>query len=197
MFNGMLTFSGVMYTPAHPRIEDVRIVDIAHHLSMICRYCGASRRFYSVAEHSVLVSQVVPPEHALQGLLHDATEAYVHDITRALKYNWLMWGYRVLEARNWRVIAHKFGVPELLHHTVKAADDAVLRAERLALMPPHSQWAVRPADAAPVQIIGWSPELAEDYYLQRFYELTRGHGCRFPNRRINRPRMLTLEGCAV
>ena len=196
MFDYMLTFTGAVYRPTHPRVEDVRIVDIAHHLSNCCRYSGACRRFYSVAEHSVLVSHVVPPEHALQGLLHDATEAYLHDITRALKYSWLMWGYRVLEARNWRVIAERFGVPVLMHREVKDADDAVLLAERLALMPASPVWQVSPRDAADVKVIGHPPELAEEYFLNRFYDLTRGRPLEIKCRR-NRQPLVSLEGCAV
>ncbi|MFN9113590.1 MAG: phosphohydrolase, partial [Bacteroidota bacterium] len=67
------TFSGIAFWPLDPKPEHVRIADIAHALSMKCRYNGHTRKFYSVAEHSVLVSRHVPEEDALWALLHDAS----------------------------------------------------------------------------------------------------------------------------
>ena len=61
----MQTYTGRQFWPIDPRANEVHIEDIAHALSMMCRYNGHCRTFYSVAEHSVLVSQHVPPEHAL------------------------------------------------------------------------------------------------------------------------------------
>lgn len=51
----MQTYSGRQYCPLDPRAEEVDDEDIAHHLGMICRYCGACRRFYSVAEQQARV----------------------------------------------------------------------------------------------------------------------------------------------
>lgn len=79
----MQTFSGALYWPMDPRPEDVNILDIAHSLSMQCRYTGHVSKFYSVAEHSVHVSNIVPKELAMCGLLHDATEAYLTAIKGA------------------------------------------------------------------------------------------------------------------
>jgi hypothetical protein len=81
----MQTFTGRAFYPLDPRPEDIDPVDIAHALSLICRYGGHSSRFYSVAEHCVLMSHAVAPEHALWALLHDATEAYLGDMIRPLK----------------------------------------------------------------------------------------------------------------
>lgn len=71
------TYTGRFY-PFNPRASEVNIYDIAHALSMQCRYSGHGARFYSVAEHSVLVAREVAktaPADALAGLLHDAPEA--------------------------------------------------------------------------------------------------------------------------
>lgn len=172
----METYTGGKYYPASPHAEDVRITDIAHHLSMICRFTGACRRFYSVAEHSVLVSQCVPPEFALTGLLHDATEAYTNDMGRPLKRARLMWGYRRIEARNWRAITERFDLPRVLPFKVHYADNAVLLTERSALMyPTGREWNINVIPAR-VRINCWEPEVAEKMFLDRFYELTRGHG---------------------
>ena len=65
--NWILTYSGKKFWPMAPRAEDLDIVDIAHALSNNCRYTGHVRKFYSVAQHSVLASQLVPEEHAMKG----------------------------------------------------------------------------------------------------------------------------------
>ena len=166
------TFSVIRYYPAAPRPEEVRLVDIAHHLSMQCRYTGACKRFYSVAEHSVLVSEVGPLEYALERLLHDAPEFVLNDLNRPTKHTPWLWGYRHLEARNWKVIAQKFGLPLKLHPSTKHADDAVLMAERKVLMLPlpGKPWLdIAPAD---VQIMCLPPADAEELFLHRFNELT-------------------------
>ena len=74
------TFSGGRFHPLKPRIEEVRIEDIAHALSLKCRYSGQCARFYSVAEHSVLVAALVEPRWQPAALLHDAGEAYLADL---------------------------------------------------------------------------------------------------------------------
>ena len=170
----METFSGGIYYPASPRASEVRLVDIAHHLSMICRFTGACRKRYDVAQHSIHVSYCVPPEHALAGLLHDAPEAYLNDMGRPLKKAPLMFGYRIYEHRNWLAIAEHFGLAPVLPKCVHYADNAVLLAERAVLMYPTGRhWAI-PAVAADIAIHDWTPEQSEQAFLDRFYELTRG-----------------------
>src|SRR5437868_2917508 len=119
----MQTSSGVAYYPLDPLPGDINIEDIAHALSNLCRFGGHCRRFYSVAEHSILVSRVVPRQHALQGLLHDATEAYMVDVPRPLKVE--LDNYARIEDLNWRCIAAVFGVPYEMHESVKRADNDV------------------------------------------------------------------------
>ena len=81
----MNTASGRLVDPFNLRLEDIAIEDIAHSLSMQCRFNGHCARFYSVAEHSVLVSRLVLPKNRLWGLLHDAQEAYLGDIITPIK----------------------------------------------------------------------------------------------------------------
>src|ERR1039457_118422 len=85
-FDGFIgTFSGLRFWPLDPNPEKILIDDIAHALAHQCRFGGHASRFYSVAEHSVHVSRLCPPEDALWGLLHDASEAYLVDLPRPLK----------------------------------------------------------------------------------------------------------------
>ena len=172
----MCTFTGVQYYPADPRSTDVHLIDIAHALSMLCRYTGHCREFYSVAEHSVLVSQIVPREYALVGLLHDATEAYINDINRPLKRS--LPDYNKIEDLNWLVIAERFGLPAVIPEVVHSADMAVLKTEARALMPDAAHHWNLPGDAAKVSIRCWSPRDAEAVFTDRFFDLIRArdHG---------------------
>lgn len=83
--------SGVYVNLLDPDPALICPADIAHHLGMTCRYGGGVRRFYSVAEHSLLVVDLLrwlgqPAEIVVAGLLHDAAEAYVGDVIAPLKY---------------------------------------------------------------------------------------------------------------
>jgi hypothetical protein len=171
------THSGRQYHIQNPSLEEVYIDDIAHALAHQCRFAGQCSRFYSVAEHSVHVSKNVPNQHALVGLLHDATEAYLHDITRPLKG--LLPGYRVLEDLSWFVIASKFSLPLLLPQCVKDADAAMVFAERRLLFPDRvgegSDWGhglEEPSVLPDVGHLGWKPEHAKRAFYDRFFELT-------------------------
>ncbi|MGA0610089.1 HD family hydrolase [Caldimonas sp. KR1-144] len=165
----MQTSSGKAYFPADPRAEDIDIFDIAHALSNLCRYGGHCSTFYSVAEHSVLVSQVVPPELAMQALLHDATEAYLVDLPRPIKH--MLPGYCDLEDLNWAAVAAKFGLPYALDQAVKDADNAVLLAEKEQLLGPSpAPWSV-PGEPADVTVLGLPPTAAAATFLRRFFEL--------------------------
>ncbi len=126
------TQSGRVIDVTDPKPEDIDIGDIAHALSQLCRFGGHTSRFYSVAEHSVRVSSIVPPEHALQGLLHDATEAYLVDMPSPIKR--LLPEYYLLEQRLWHVIADKFGVPREMHESVKEIDARICISEKIALV---------------------------------------------------------------
>jgi 5'-nucleotidase len=134
------TFTGRRFYPAAPSPEDIDIVDIAHALSMLCRYTGHVKKFYSVAEHCLHVSREVPPEYALQGLLHDAAEAYVNDLARPMKRQPGMERYKEIEEGIERVIAEKFHIDFPYHESVKVADTRMLYTERRDLLTKTSDW---------------------------------------------------------
>lgn len=103
------TASGKMFNLANPEPSQIDINDIAHSLSMQCRFAGHTPRFYSVAEHSLLVSDLLPDELKLWGLLHDATEAYISDISSPVKN--LIPEITHLEMIIMEAIAIKFNLP--------------------------------------------------------------------------------------
>jgi hypothetical protein len=108
--------------PLNPRVDDVCVDDIAHALAMQTRFTGHCRRFYSVAQHSVHVSHVCDRRDALWGLLHDASEAYLSDVSRPVKRLPEMSEYRSAEQRLLAVICERFGLPEAEPPSVKRAD---------------------------------------------------------------------------
>jgi hypothetical protein len=167
----MQTFTGRQFYPLDPRPDEIDPADIGHALSLLCRYGGHVDRFYSVAEHCVLMSEAVAPENALAALLHDATEAYVVDVPRPLKRQ--LAGYREIEAGVWSAICLRFHVAGDLPREVKDADDRILLTERNALMSRTTHaWAQEGLDPLGVVITGWSPLEAERRYLDRLAALT-------------------------
>lgn len=167
----MQTFTGQQFYALDPRPEDIDSRDIARALSMQCRFNGHVNKFYSVAEHCVLLSFAVSPPNALWALLHDATEAYVGDMVRPLKKH--MPDYVAVEDRLMGVIAERFGLSGEIPAEVHEADSRILLTERDALMNPSSHlWAVDGLPPLPVNIFAWYPKLAEEMYLRRLDELT-------------------------
>lgn len=166
----MQTFSGGRFYPLSPRPEELEPVDIAHALSLLCRFGGHVDRFYSVAEHCVLMSRAVAPEYALAALLHDATEAYVVDVPRPLKRQ--LPGYREIEEQVWFAIAHRFGLDFELPAEVHEADNRILVNERRELLSHAEPWSsIEGLEPLPVEIVGWDPLTAEAEYRHRLYEL--------------------------
>lgn len=165
------TFSGKRFFPLEPRPEDVCIEDIAHALSMQCRFGGHTRHFHSVAYHSLIVSFHCKQENALWGLLHDAAEAYLVDVPRPVKYSVEMEGYRAAEVAIMACVCQKFDLPLVEPADVHEADNAVLLAEKRDLMGKLA-WAGTTAKPIPNRILLVEPFLAKEYFLKRYKELT-------------------------
>lgn len=162
------TVTGRAFWPLSPRPQDVCILDIAHALSMKCRYTGHCRSFYSVAQHSVLASKIVPPCDALWALMHDATEAYLPDVARPVKR--LLPGFREIEDRLMEVIAGVFSLQGPMPDSVKRADLILLATERRDLMslPPYRWTSIEQVQASHETIEPWEPDRAAMEFLIRF-----------------------------
>lgn len=164
------TYTGRKFFPLAPRAADVNIRDIAHSLSLQCRFNGHCLAFYSVAEHSVRVSRHLDAAHALWGLLHDAAEAYVSDIPRPLKRQWPF--FEEAEDRVLRVIIEQHDLPWPMPPEVRRADDVLLSTEcRDLLGPAPEPWTI---DVPPLaeKITPVDPARAEAMFLRRYRELT-------------------------
>jgi hypothetical protein len=162
--------SGAVFDFLDPWSSDFTIEDIAHGLSLICRYAGQCRAFYSVAEHSLHVSEVARG-FELPALMHDAAEAFVGDITRPLKQ--LVPEFKSIEAEVERAILARFGMSERIPRQVKEADLRVLAAEQAQIMPPGTDsWArVEGVEPAPILVEHLAPPEARRRFLARFNQL--------------------------
>ena len=170
----IFTFSGALLAPMAPDPATICIEDIAHALSLQCRFGGHVREFYSVAQHSVLVSYLCEPADALHGLLHDASEAYLADIVRPVKHLTVMDAYRACEAHMQAVIYRRFGLSAVMPESVETADDLLLVTEACELLPTVPAWTVGRTRATLRQpIVGWHPAVAERKFLARFAALSK------------------------
>lgn len=172
----MQTFGGRQFWPLDPRSDEVFIGDIAHALAQQCRYGGHTRRFYSVAEHCVLLARALPATHRLWALLHDASEAYLVDVPRPVKGD--LGGYREIERCVMRVICERFGLPWCMPDAVHAADNRILVdefAQAMAPMPvPIETTALAGVEPLGVTLRFWRPDEAEYWFLTEFDWLTGG-----------------------
>ena len=152
------------------------MLDIAHALSNLCRFGGHCAGFYSVAQHSVLVSQVCErmapedPGAVLWGLLHDAPEAYLADVPRPVKP--FLAGYAELEERILVTVAKRFALPWPIPEVVKRIDNALLADEMEQLMsPPPADWSLTEPKLG-ITIDPMPPSEAKQIFLARFAALT-------------------------
>ena len=157
------TYTGKAFTPMDPKASFVCIDDIAHSLSMQCRYAGHCNKFYSVAEHCVLMSRAVSDENKLWALLHDASEAYLVDVPRPIKPHLI--GYREIEAKVMAAVCERFQLPRMMPDEVHDADSAILRDEcEQNMAEPPMDWNL-PAKGLGVTLQFWSPALAKKEFL--------------------------------
>lgn len=173
---GIQLFSGVFFDYNNPDESDLGIEDIAHALAHVCRFAGHVSHFYSVAQHCVNTSFIVPPEHALTALLHDTAEAFTNDLPTPLKT--AVPAFKDLEVSIEASMSRRFGFEFPLPHAVRLADLQMLKAEKEALKPHASgEWEVLIGVHAPddglISLASWDPAIAKTIFLERYRELTR------------------------
>jgi len=156
------TFTGKYVNVLNPTADVICIEDIAHALSLTCRFGGHSLKFYSVAQHSVMCCNMMKEQYQLQALMHDASEAYLCDIPTPLKQH--LSDYKKLEDRFMMVIANKFGFAYPLDEAVRQADGEMLEIEwhRVAMT-------FKTDDV----FICWDAASAEKSFLKAFERLTK------------------------
>ncbi len=137
--DSIITYSKIEMNPLDPKPEDIEIKDIAHSLSLMCRANGHINHFFSVAQHSINCAYEAekrnyPARLQLALLLHDASEAYLADITRPVKHNLIK--YLEVEKILQTVVYEKFGVKNLTtdeHIMIDEIDNVMLYYEFLQL----------------------------------------------------------------
>ncbi|MCC3745291.1 HD family hydrolase [Rouxiella badensis] len=167
----LTTFSGKHFNFLAPDIGAINKEDIAQALSNECRFGGHIPQFYSVAQHSVLASYLVPRRYAREALLHDAVEAYCKDIPQPLKG--LLPDYQRIERQIDHLIRFKYALPLNTSPEVKMADLIMLATERRDLdIDDGSIWpileGIKPAD---ILIHPLTPSQARSEFLKRWDEL--------------------------
>jgi hypothetical protein len=168
----MQTWTGIRFYPVDPRAEDVDLLDIAYALGNMSRYNGHCR-FYSVAEHAVLVSYLVEARNALDALHHDDEEAYITDLIRPVKRNlspdnpYFTMGKGIMSAA-----AKKFGLSDPLPQEVKNADTAILGLEKEVLHPRSDPWQLPFPVPYHLSIRCYPPFSATMLFLRRHFELS-------------------------
>lgn len=166
------TLSGKKFDYIHSTVDDIDIEDIANALSNICRFAGHLPEFYSVAQHTVLCSQIVQPEFAFEALMHDAAEAYVQDLPAPLKR--LLPEYQRIETMVDDLIRAKYSLPLKHSPVVKYADLIMLATERRDLeIDDGTEWPMLQGIPCSdiIQISPLRPGQAYGLFMNRFNEL--------------------------
>ncbi len=167
------TIGGRRFELASPTAEMVNVGEIGHALARLCRFVGHIRpQMYSVAQHCLEVSQRCPTGMEGWGLMHDAAEAYVGDISGPLKA--LVPAVCEVEERILGVIAGVVGLEMPVPEEVKVVDRRMLltemrefRSARQAAVLAEA-WGLEPYESG---LITWQAGLARALWMERFREV--------------------------
>lgn len=187
--------TGQQFWPTKPKVEDIDIEWIAHGLSNLCRFCGHVKTFYSVAQHSVLVSRILPEYDlikkiregkvkdlgrriALAKLFHDAPEAVISDVVRPVKYiPEFAKVYNRIENKILKCMYKKFNISwlKIIQDEVKRCDDILCLTEIRDLIKDPYKYFKIPVDAKLLgaKIKPVSPKTAKKMFLSRYEEIIR------------------------
>ena len=161
------TYNSGIFTPLDPKPEQIELSNIAHALSMLCRYGGHCNIFYSVAQHCCYCFDMAGTnEQAFEALMHDASEAYLIDMPRPIKM--LLPDYRAMEKRLEEVIAKKYNLPFPISPEVKVIDNRMLATEKLQIMDKAPMEWMKLPEPYDIKIESWSPDRAEYEFRWRF-----------------------------
>ena len=171
----ILTKDGSYFNFQTPWESTIDIGSIAHALSHICRFTGHTRQFYSVAQHSYMTSMIVPPQFALQALLHDAAEAYIGDVASPLKQ--MLPEYKRIEHEVEEAVLQHFGITLPLDASIKRADLVMLATEARDLLPKHTSWFAG-TDIQPLKetLVPLDSYYAKKLFINRFNLLNDARG---------------------
>jgi hypothetical protein len=171
----IVTNSGKKFHPFNPNPDDISLLDIAHSLSLQCRWNGHIDSFYSVAQHSVMVSRIVEeidPEHSLEALMHDAAEAFTSDVPLPIKM--ALPDFMVMEKRVEKAISEKFSLNFPWPKSIKKADRIALNTEAIHLFD-HDVLNLLDINVDTSRndfwIEPWYPTEAETQFLRRWNDL--------------------------
>lgn len=157
-----------------PKEQSIKILDIAHALSNLCRFIGQCDRFYSVAQHSIhtsLMVQTDDPKIELMALLHDASEAYIGDVSSPLKQ--LLPEYQEIEKNIQSAIMSKFGLPSELPEQIKEVDLRMLATEKRDLFQNDHHVTLDHLNPYEFKIIPMSSEKSAGIFIKYFDHLIR------------------------
>ncbi len=172
---GIGLLSGGMFDYHNPGKSSISIEDIARPLANNCRFAGHLPRHYSIAQHAVNVSRLVPAGFEFTGLMHDTSEAFTNDITTPLKQ--VIPGFKDLETSIETEMSRQFRFQFPLPDCVKLADLQMLLLEKEEIKRDFNHWAVldgvtvTPEERARVCLDPLTPDQAYHLFMERFYEL--------------------------
>jgi uncharacterized protein len=168
----IITYTGKKFNLLEPTLEMIDFEDIAHSQAMQCRWTGHCKHHYSIAQHGVYCSFLGPEDEALHRLMHDGSESYLGDMNRPLKhYTDAGTAYRRVEWPIQNLIYQACGLSTTEPNSVKLADEGLLYAEMLQLLPSVDFEPSNPFGrslAANIVIEEWTPRYAERMFLDRF-----------------------------
>jgi hypothetical protein len=186
------TRNGALVAPLTMKGAEFDHEVIAHSLACQCRYLGHTKKFYSIAQHSCHVHDILPPEFRFVGLMHDAPEAYLGDVVTPIKRNLIFKvhtydedgeggldfiSFDDVEQSLWERMAEHYGLPTYLPEVVQRADWYLFNVEvRDACDTDVTAWGMKwgppPTPEAEKLVITefWTPERAREEWLSRFRE---------------------------
>lgn len=172
------TFTGKKFDYVDTTPDMIDIADIAHSLAAQVRFNGHTKQPYSVGQHSMGVAmwtyqKTNDKNIGLQGLLHDATEAYIGDMVSPLKA--MIPAFKQYEDWLWAIIAAKFGVPVEMHEVVKEADLRILLTEKHEMINnDHTpRWELEDVvEPLPIKIVIQPFEVVRKQFMEVFHFLS-------------------------